>query len=117
MTYDASEKSRYTGQPVECYRFTQGGNIWRVTSADRDITLPVGVFEPLAVTRGEFDFSQEDSGETLEITVPRDHPVAALFIADKKAGTKAAAVMVSKKKTKMKKPDFIKGVKKLFRIK
>ena len=43
MTYDAREKSRYLGQPVEGYRFAQGSNSWFFTSADRAITLPAGV--------------------------------------------------------------------------
>ena len=43
MTYDAREKSRYLGQPVEGFRFAQGSNLWLYTSADRTITLPAGV--------------------------------------------------------------------------
>ncbi len=82
MTYDARERSRYMGQPVEGYRFAQGSNLWFYTSADRAITLPAGVFAPEAITRGEFDFSQEDTGETIEMTLPRANPVPALFIGD-----------------------------------
>ncbi len=82
MTYDAREKSRYLGQPIEGYRFAQGSNLWFYTSADRAITLPAGVFAPEAITRSELDFSQEDTGETIELTLPRANPVPALFIGD-----------------------------------
>jgi len=82
MTYDAREKSRYGGQPVEGFRFAQGPNLWLFTSADREVTLPAGVFKPEAIARSEFDFSQEDTGETIEFTLPRTNPVAALFIGD-----------------------------------
>ena len=82
MTYDAREKSRYLGQPIEGFRFTQGSNMWFYTSADRAITLPAGVFAPEAIVRSELDFSQEDTGETIELTLPRANPVPALFIGD-----------------------------------
>ena len=32
------------------------------------ITLPAGVFAPEAITRSELDFSQEDTGETIDLT-------------------------------------------------
>lgn len=82
MTYDAREKSRCGGQPVEGFRFAQGSSLWLFTSADREITLPAGVFSPEAIARSELDFSQEDTGETIEFTLPRTNPVAALFIGD-----------------------------------
>lgn len=82
MTYDEREKSRYLAQPVEGFRFAQGSNLWLYTSADRAITLPAGVFAPEAIVRSELDFSQEDTGETIELTLPRANPVPALFIGD-----------------------------------
>jgi uncharacterized phage protein (TIGR02218 family) len=81
MSYAAREISRFGGEPVECYKFTQGNNTWLYTSADREIVLPtVGTFTPTVITRDELDFSQEDTGETIDFTVPRSNPVAALFI-------------------------------------
>ena len=82
MTYDDREHSRYAGQPIEGFRFAQGSHLWLYTSADRQITLPAGIFTPEAITRSELDFSQEDTGETIEFSLPRTNPVAALFIGD-----------------------------------
>ena len=82
MTYDERERSRYSGQPVEGFRFVQGANVWLYTSADREITLPIGTFAPEPITRTPLDFSQEDTGESMEFTVARTNPVAALFIGD-----------------------------------
>lgn len=82
MTFDVRERSRFLGQPIEGYRFAQGSNLWFYTSADRTITLPAGVFSPEAISRSELDFSQEDTGETVELTLPRANPVPALFIGD-----------------------------------
>lgn len=80
MSYADRETSRYGGAPLECYRFIQGDNDWKYTSADSPVTLPGGVFEPETITRSEPDFSSEDRAETLTITVPRTNPVPALFI-------------------------------------
>jgi uncharacterized phage protein (TIGR02218 family) len=81
--YDTRETHRFEGQPVECYKFTQGDNAWFYTSADRQVILPAaGTFEPAIITRGELDFSHEDTGEMIDFTVPRSDPVAALFIGD-----------------------------------
>jgi len=80
MTFDSREKSRYSGQPVECYRFAMGSTLWLFTSADQAVVLPSGTYEPNTLQRGELDHSQEDQAGSLEISVPRDHPIAVLFI-------------------------------------
>jgi uncharacterized phage protein (TIGR02218 family) len=82
MTFDSREKSTYQGQPVEGYKFAQGDNIWKYTSADESFTLPSGLYEPAVISRSEMSFSEEDTGETLEISVARDNPIAELFIAE-----------------------------------
>lgn len=82
MSYDAREKQRYGGQPVEGFRFVQGSNTWLFTSADREISLPIGSFSPTPITRTPVDYSGEDSGEKMEFTVPASNPVAQLFIGD-----------------------------------
>jgi uncharacterized phage protein (TIGR02218 family) len=79
--YDTRETHRFEGQPVECYKFTQGDNAWLYTSADEEVILPtVGTFEPQIISRGELDFSHEDTGEQIDLRVPRANAVAALFI-------------------------------------
>jgi len=79
-TYDEREKQRYGGMPVECYRFAQSENLWLLTSADREITLPIGRFTPETITRSACDFSKEDSAQSMDVILPRTSPVAALFI-------------------------------------
>lgn len=82
MSYDATETSRYSGKPVEAFRFVQGQNTWLFTSADTQVTLPIGVFEKETIQRSELSFSEEEKGEKIEVTVPRDNPIAELFILD-----------------------------------
>lgn len=81
-TFDERERERYGGQPVEGFRFVQAGNTWMFTSADREITLPIGSFYPESIRRSALDFTQEDSGEKMEFPVGVANPVAALFIGD-----------------------------------
>lgn len=81
-TYDERERSRYSAQPIEGFRFVQGENVWLYTSADREITFPIGTFVPEPITRTALDFSQEDRGESMKFTVGVTNPVATLFIGD-----------------------------------
>ena len=80
MTYDARERSRNDGQPVECYRFAQGDRLWLLTTADQPVTLPTGTYQPDVLVRGELRHNQEDGSGSLEITVPRGSSVAGPFI-------------------------------------
>lgn len=82
VTFDDREQSRYGAQPIECFHFEQGANDWKFTSADMVVTLPVGEFQPIPISRNALEFSEEDTGETIEVKVPRDNSVAALFIGD-----------------------------------
>ena len=81
-TFEEREASRYGGQPVEGYRFVQGETSWLYTSADREITLPIGAFSPETLTRTGLVHSGEDSGEAIKVTVPATNPVAGLFIGE-----------------------------------
>lgn len=82
MSYDATETSRHSAKPVEGFRFVQGPNTWLFTSADVPITLPIGVFDKETIQRSETSFSEEEHGEQLDVTLPRNNPVAELFIHD-----------------------------------
>jgi uncharacterized phage protein (TIGR02218 family) len=82
VTFADLEESRYQGKPVECFRFVSGGLSWYYTSADRQVVIPMGTFEPETISRTEQDFSQEDVAATIEVRVPRINPVAALFIGE-----------------------------------
>lgn len=78
--FDTSEKSRYGAKPIECYLGKHGSTFYRWTSADKTVTLPVGEFTPIPISRDEHEFSNEETAETLEIPVPRDNALAALYI-------------------------------------
>ena len=92
MSFDTRERSQYAGEPVECYRFSRPGELWMLTSADRPITLPSGTYVPAPVTRGAIKQSQEDQTGTLEITLPQEHELSQLFLAE--TPTERTAVIV-----------------------
>jgi uncharacterized phage protein (TIGR02218 family) len=81
VTYDAKETSRHEGSPVELYRFTRGSTIYLYTSADTEQTDGSEVYTPTVISRNEIRQSQEDHSGNIEVRVPRDNAVAALFIA------------------------------------
>lgn len=78
--FESLEESNYSGNPAECYRFQQGESLWLYTSADRQVAITPGVFEPEVISRGAPTQSQEDESGSLEIRLPRTSPVAALFL-------------------------------------
>jgi len=86
MTLDARERSRNSGNPVECYRIQLGLTVWRVTSADLRLTIDVAgegvrAYVPEAISRGDLSFSEEQNSGVVEVSLPRWHEVAQLFIA------------------------------------
>ena len=86
MTYDSRESSAAGAAPIELFRFSMGSTVWRYTSGDVAVGRDVGAgdgaqnFVTEVLKRAELDYSQEDSGGSLEVRVPRTNPVAALFI-------------------------------------
>jgi uncharacterized phage protein (TIGR02218 family) len=80
MTYAARETSKYSGQPIELYRFAQGVNLWLYTSGDVTYTKASEIYVPEVISRNEIDQNNEDGAGSIEITVPRDNAVAALWI-------------------------------------
>lgn len=73
--YHAREVSPYSGEPIEGYKFSLttplGTTVWRYTSADTDITLPVeGVFTATPISRGRTMLRQDDFSGSVEIYVP-----------------------------------------------
>jgi hypothetical protein len=80
VTYDARETSRYSGQPVECYKFSRGGQAFRYTDSDKFITITDGTFEPTVISRGNIAQTQENASGSTEVTMPRNHEFVLQFI-------------------------------------
>ena len=81
MTFNAKETSGWEGKPVELFEFTNGTLSYRYTSAATEQTHNGKVYTPAAIGRGSLNHGPQIFKANLEITVPRDHPVAMLFMA------------------------------------
>lgn len=81
MNFHSAESSAVDAQPVELYRITHGLSIYCYTSADKAQTHLSETYVPEAISRTQVDQSQEDHAGSLTLTLPRENPVAALFIA------------------------------------
>jgi uncharacterized phage protein (TIGR02218 family) len=82
LTYDAREKSEYSGEPVEVYKFDREGiRIWRYTSADRDVVLGGDIYLAAPIKRNDIEGSQDVERTALKITMPADADFPEQFIA------------------------------------
>lgn len=80
MSYAALETSQNSAQPVELFRFDYGLESFYFTSADRDFVHLGRTYLAEALSRTQVDQSQEDQAGSLEVSIPRENPVAGLFI-------------------------------------
>lgn len=79
MSYADHESSQHAGEPVDCYLFSHGVDVWRITSAAEPHTLTDGTYVPEAITGSSIRRSREwDSGK-LTVTLDYLHPIARLF--------------------------------------
>jgi uncharacterized phage protein (TIGR02218 family) len=81
MTYDASEASRDAGAPVELYRFAMGGLAWYYTSSDQAVTFNGHLYVPETIVRDELEYGSDQAVSALSVRIPRENPVAQLFVA------------------------------------
>lgn len=81
MSYQSKELSIFGGAPIEIYRFYQGVNIWRYTSADKEVIYNGEKYTPIPISRTGIDQSKELKAGSIDITVPRDNPLAGKYIA------------------------------------
>jgi uncharacterized phage protein (TIGR02218 family) len=81
MSYATNEASVYSGKPVQFIHFQQGTTHWRYTTADSiaNVTFNSASYAPLAISATEVQFDREQASGNIEIDVPRDNPVAALW--------------------------------------
>lgn len=80
MTFDARENSRNDGEPYELYLFETETKSWRVTSADREISYLAHTYERAAIHRTGTEQGQELKSGSIQITIPKTHPLAGEFI-------------------------------------
>ena len=78
MTFDARERSNFSGEPFELFRWSMGATTW--LQAMRTPRLLQGqIYAPAAVSRTEVDQNGETSSGNVTVTLDLDNPVAQLF--------------------------------------
>jgi uncharacterized phage protein (TIGR02218 family) len=80
MSLNAFTLSSFLGRPVCLYKFAWGGQVWRYTSADRDIEYPEasGVMWT-AIPVSDNGFTQGAQQEPFVVTLPRSLDLVQLF--------------------------------------
>jgi uncharacterized phage protein (TIGR02218 family) len=75
------EISNFLGRPVCLYEMAWGGQIWRYTSADRDVEYPTGSGTMwTAIPISDNGFTLGTQSEPFQVTLPRDLDVCQLFV-------------------------------------
>jgi uncharacterized phage protein (TIGR02218 family) len=81
MTYAARETSQALGEPIELFRFIYGSTVYTYTSADVEQSRSGETYTPAPIHRGQLELDGESLKGAIEISVPRDNPIAAPFVA------------------------------------
>lgn len=61
---------------IELYRFTQGANVWNMTSSKGTYTHNSETYLPTAIGRGELQSTTEPAKNTLQVMLDANHPLA-----------------------------------------
>lgn len=81
MAYSVFEASAEAGRPIELYIFTIGATVYRYTSAEDTVTYSANDYLPRPMDRTSPSLSSGEGGrQQLELTLPKDDPVASRYI-------------------------------------
>lgn len=80
MTFDAIEKSGSLAEPYELFLFQGTGISFALTNAEEPITYLGHIYTPTPISRTESEQSNEVVSGQLKVTLPKDHPLAAMMI-------------------------------------
>lgn len=81
MTYDATEKSIYSGSPVELYLFDRAGVVfWSYTSADTAQVYGGKTYSSIPIQRSKIEQSQDIQRSALTLSMPSDTPLLDPYI-------------------------------------
>ena len=81
MTYQSSEESTASGQPVELYDIAMGDTHYRLTSSGEDFVYATNTYTAGPCKRTEIEQTNEIPKDSLELELPRNHALGLLCIA------------------------------------
>lgn len=91
--FDTLESSLESSRPIELYTFRVGGEVFRFTSAEDDITIDSDVYIAEAISRTGISQDVENAKRNVIITCPSDNIFAKKFI-NIIPGSRASATIV-----------------------
>lgn len=80
-TFDALESSLEGSRPIELYTFAIGGEVFRYTSAEDDITIGVDTWMREAIERGSVGQGPDRSRQGVDLTMPAANAFAQRWLA------------------------------------
>jgi hypothetical protein len=80
VTFDLMEKSTASSKPFELYLFQGTGISMAVSSGDKKVDYLAQSFVPTSISRDEVDISNEVTSGQMKCYLPKNHPIAQLFI-------------------------------------
>lgn len=92
MSYTAQENSVASGRPVELYRFAIGAQRWTYSSGQTAVVYQSETYSPATIKRSGIEQGNEINRAGIEIMLPRDNPLASLFIASPPEGVVSVTI-------------------------
>ncbi|MCE5420249.1 MAG: phage BR0599 family protein [Acidithiobacillus sp.] len=92
MSYPARENSVSSAQPVELYRFAFGPRRWTYTSGQSEVQYQSESYVPVSIKRSNIEQGNDINRAGLAITLPRDHPLADLYLASPPEGVVSVTI-------------------------
>lgn len=80
MTFDAQERSRELGAPIELYTFAVGPDVFRITSAEDEIAFGGNTYTPRIVSRSSIVINPQNRAQLLTVELPSDDEFSAKYI-------------------------------------
>lgn len=80
MSFDSNENSLESGSPVELYAISLGSDTFNFTSAEEETVVGVTTYDPIEVSRSEVSVSTEERTQTINFTMPYDHPFIQKYV-------------------------------------
>jgi uncharacterized phage protein (TIGR02218 family) len=80
MTYQTIETSVDDGKPIELLEINYSTEVWRYTSAEREVIHNLQTYEPLPMRHGSIAPTGDASTSNLTLELAKETPVGSLFL-------------------------------------
>jgi len=103
MSFNSFETSISDGMPFELYEFTYGLTVYRFCTIPERVTIGTAIYDPLPISRGGIQLTEQNNKAQVSIYAPADFIVANLF----KTSVPSQAIFITIKKKHYNEPEVI----------